>query len=115
MTTSSSTSRPSPPGGLRPALTPTPGAAPEQRAGALLQEIHNFRSLRFQGIADALLGKSGSGVSINLEYLIQIGAAAELVLDHGWSASDIDLECGEFDAVGIGVDNQAGQGLWPCP
>ena len=55
----------------------------------------------------ALLGKSGSGVSINLEYLIQIGATAELVLDHRWSPSHIDFERGEFDAVGVGDDNQA--------
>jgi hypothetical protein len=38
-------------GGLRPALTPTPGAVPEQRAGCRTQDIHKFRSLRFQGIA----------------------------------------------------------------
>ena len=50
----------------------------------------------------ALLSKSGAGVSINLEYLIQIGATAELVLDHGWSPADIDFERGEFDAVGVG-------------
>ena len=48
----------------------------------------------------SLLGKSGSGVSINLEYLIQIGATAELVLDHGWSSNAIDFERGEFDALG---------------
>jgi hypothetical protein len=42
-------------------------------------------------------------VSINLEYLIQIGASAELVLDHGWSPADIDFERGEFDAVGVGL------------
>jgi hypothetical protein len=41
-------------------------------------------------------------VSINLEYVIQIGATAELVLDPGWSPSDIDFERGEFDAVGVG-------------
>lgn len=50
----------------------------------------------------ALLSKSGTGVSINLEYLIQIGATAELVLDHGWKPADIDFERGEFDAVGVG-------------
>lgn len=50
----------------------------------------------------ALLGKSGFGVSINLEYLIQIGATAELVLDHGWTPHAIDFERGEFDAVAAG-------------
>jgi hypothetical protein len=29
----------------------------------------------------SLLSKSGQGVSLNLEYLIQVGATAELVLD----------------------------------
>src|SRR4051794_1926636 len=39
-------------GGLRPALTPTPGAVPERRAGYRpTKEIHKFRSSRFQGIA----------------------------------------------------------------
>ena len=50
----------------------------------------------------ALLGKSGFGVSINLEYLIQIGTTAELVLDHGWTPQAIDFERGEFDAVAVG-------------
>ena len=50
----------------------------------------------------AVLSKSGAGVSINLEYLIQIGATAELVMDHGRSPADIDFERGEFDAVGVG-------------
>jgi hypothetical protein len=54
----------------------------------------------------ALLSKSGAGVSVNLEYLIQIGATAELVLDHGWSPADLDFERGEFDAVGIGPGDQ---------
>lgn len=47
----------------------------------------------------ALLSKRGTGVSINLEYLIQIGATAELVLDHGWPPESIDFERGEFDAL----------------
>lgn len=34
MSTSSLASRPRPPGGLRPALTPAPGGAHRQRAGA---------------------------------------------------------------------------------
>ena len=48
----------------------------------------------------ALLAKSGNGVSVNLEYLIQIGATAELILDHGWTPDSIDFERGEFDALG---------------
>lgn len=47
----------------------------------------------------ALLSKSGAGVSINLEYVVQIGATAELVLDHGWPGNDVDFERGEFDAL----------------
>lgn len=47
----------------------------------------------------ALFSKSGSGVSVNLEYLIQVGATAELVLDHGWPVHQVGFEQGEFDAV----------------
>ena len=54
----------------------------------------------------ALLSKSGSGVSVNLEYLVQIGATAELVLDHGWSPADLAFERGEFDALGVGTDGR---------
>ena len=50
--------------------------------------------------------KSGAGVSINLEYLIQIGATAELVMDHGWSPADLDFERGEFDAIGLGLGDR---------
>jgi hypothetical protein len=52
MTPSSPTSRPRPSGGLRPALTPTPGEAITQRAEARRTPSNKFRSLRFQGIAD---------------------------------------------------------------
>src|SRR4051812_7520482 len=31
----------------------------------------------------AVLSRSGDAVSVNLEYLIHVGATAELVLDHG--------------------------------
>ena len=54
----------------------------------------------------ALLSKSGAGVSINLEYLIQIGATAELVIDHGWSPADLDFERSEFDAIGLGLGDR---------
>ena len=40
-----------PSGGLRPALTPTAGAVPKQRAAARCAESSKIRSLRFQGIA----------------------------------------------------------------
>ena len=47
----------------------------------------------------ALFSRSGTAMSINLEYLIQIGTTAELVVDHGWSPARIGFERGEFDAV----------------
>lgn len=47
----------------------------------------------------ALFSKSGSGISVNLEYIIQVGATAELVLDHGWPPTQVGFERGEFDAV----------------
>lgn len=47
----------------------------------------------------ALFSKDRSGMSVNLEYVVQIGATAELVLDHGWPHEDIDFERGEFDAL----------------
>ncbi len=50
----------------------------------------------------ALFSKSGIGVSVNLEYIIQIGATAELILDHGWPPDRVGFEQGEFDAVAYG-------------
>lgn len=38
-------------------------------------------------------------VSLNTEYIIQIGAAAELVRLYGWSIEEVFFEVGEFDAV----------------
>src|SRR6266487_2660673 len=54
---SSPASRPSPPGGLRPALTPAAGGAPTRHRKPARRIVTgprstNFRSLRFQGIAD---------------------------------------------------------------
>jgi hypothetical protein len=54
----------------------------------------------------ALLSRSGDGVSVNLEYLIQIGATAELVLDHGWPPETVNFERGEFDALCVDPDNR---------
>jgi hypothetical protein len=47
----------------------------------------------------ALFSKLGPGVGLNLEYLIQVGAMAELLLDLGWPADSIDFERGEFDTL----------------
>jgi hypothetical protein len=88
--------------------------------GLLADEARSFRRAVDQGIAVvddagyvslptvrpkkpagryALLSKSGHGVSVNLEYLVQIGATAELILDHGWAPAAVDFERGEFDAL----------------
>lgn len=40
-------------------------------------------------------------ISLNTEYLIHIGAAAELVREQGWSSEEVLLEVGEFDATGV--------------
>lgn len=47
----------------------------------------------------ALFSRNGSGVSVNLEYLIQLAAAGELVSVHQFAGADICFEQGEFDAV----------------
>ncbi len=52
----------------------------------------------------ALFSRNGDGLAVNLEYLIQIGAAAELVIDLGWPASQVEFERGEFDALGLAPD-----------
>lgn len=54
----------------------------------------------------ALFSRSGDGVAVNLEYLIQIGTAAELGLDLGWPASQVEFERGEFDALGLAPDGR---------
>ena len=54
----------------------------------------------------ALLSKNGAGVSVNLEYLIQIGATTELIEDLGWPPDELDFERGEFDALGHGPDGR---------
>jgi hypothetical protein len=49
----------------------------------------------------ALCCKSGSGVTVNLEYLIQLGAVAELNQLHGWPRERLRVELGEFDAAAL--------------
>ena len=51
----------------------------------------------------ALFSKLGAGISLNLEYLIQVGATAELILDHGWVPDQVEFERGPFDALGVSV------------
>ncbi|MEU3290551.1 hypothetical protein [Streptomyces longwoodensis] len=47
----------------------------------------------------ALFSRNGSGAAVNLEYLIQMAAAAELLIHHGVAGANICFEQGEFDAV----------------
>ncbi|WP_128382015.1 hypothetical protein [Streptomyces cavernae] len=47
----------------------------------------------------ALFSRNGAGVAVNLEYLIQLAAAAELISVHHVAGPDICFEQGEFDAV----------------
>jgi predicted RNA-binding Zn-ribbon protein involved in translation (DUF1610 family) len=54
----------------------------------------------------ALFSRSGDGVAVNLEYLIQIGTAAELVVNLGWPPSQVEFERGEFDALGLAPDGR---------
>lgn len=49
----------------------------------------------------SLCCKSGSGVTVNLEYLIQLGAVAELNQLYGWPSERLRVEPGEFDAAGL--------------
>jgi hypothetical protein len=57
-----------------------------------------FRS-KASGGRYALFSRNGSGMALNLEYLIQMAAAAELFVAHGVAGTDICFEQGEFDAL----------------
>ena len=52
----------------------------------------------------ALCCKSGDGVTVNLEYLIQLGVMAELHRDLDWPVAQLRVELSEFD--GSIVDEQ---------
>ncbi len=49
----------------------------------------------------ALCCRSGRGVTVNQEYLIQLGAVAELSQLHGWPSERLRVELGEFDAAAL--------------
>jgi hypothetical protein len=49
----------------------------------------------------ALCCKSGRGVSVNQEYMIQLGAVAELNELYGWPSERLRVELGEFDAAAL--------------
>jgi hypothetical protein len=53
------------------------------------------------------LSKSGSAVWVNLEYVVQVGAAHELARDMAWPGGDLDFERGEFDTLGYGTSGRA--------
>lgn len=50
----------------------------------------------------ALCCKSGGGVTVNQEYLIQLGVVAELSELYGWPPHRLRVELGEFDAAALG-------------
>ncbi len=105
------------------------GAMAEPRRGLLPDEASSFLRAMDAGVAVvdqagfvtlptvrpknpagryALFSKSGDGVALNLEYVIQVGAAAELILDHGWPPDQLDFERGEFDTLGYRSDGGVG-------
>lgn len=53
-----------------------------------------------------LVGRNGEAVAVHMEYLIHIGACAELILDHGWNPQDLSFECGQLDIWGHGFSNE---------
>jgi hypothetical protein len=53
----------------------------------------------------ALCCRDGDAVTVNLEYIIQLGAVAELA-SLGWSRERLRVELGEFDAACLGSDGR---------
>jgi hypothetical protein len=52
-----------------------------------------------------LIGEDGKGgMTLHTEYLIHIGAYAELVLDHDWPAARLALDMGPWDLHGLRSD-----------
>ena len=54
----------------------------------------------------ALCCKSGEGVTVNLEYMIQLAAVAELASVHRWPAAQLRVELGEFDAAVLDAEGR---------
>lgn len=50
-----------------------------------------------------LVGRNGDHTRLHTEYLIQIGAYGELVLEHRWPRHLLAFEMGEFDILGFAV------------
>ena len=77
-------------GGLRPALTPTPGAVPEQRAGCRPQDIHNSGLYGFRGLPPALQELHVDlGVYASEDRLVRAVFESERVL--GWQSGSDSL------------------------
>lgn len=51
--------------------------------------------------------KSGDGVTVNLEHVIQLGVMAELHRDLGWPTEQLRVELGEFDGSIVGEQGDA--------
>lgn len=54
----------------------------------------------------ALCCKAGRGVTINTEYIIQLGGVGELVTMWEWEPHNLQVEMTEFDIVGYGADGR---------
>ena len=54
----------------------------------------------------ALCCKSGTGVTVNTEYIIQLGGVGELVTTWQWEPQHLQVEMTEFDIVGYGPDGR---------
>lgn len=52
----------------------------------------------------ALCCRDGTGVGVNLEYVIQLGVLAELATQHRYPADRLRMELGEFDAAALNSD-----------
>lgn len=52
----------------------------------------------------ALCCKSGTGVTVNTEYIIQLGGVGELVTTWQWEPYNLQVEMTEFDIVGYSAE-----------
>lgn len=54
----------------------------------------------------ALCCKAGGAVTVNTEYIVQLGAVGELVTTWRWDAQDLQVEMSEFDIAAFGPDGR---------
>jgi Family of unknown function (DUF6308) len=93
---------------IEPPLHPDEGAGLEQAVGAGLVSVDDDGTFRLTGAADAKgpyhLFSRGPRVTLNREYLSQIGAFAELVLRYCWPARRVVFEYDALDLVTLAPD-----------